>query len=179
MQSMSLVSQEPMILNESLRANITYGLKREVTDEAIYQALEYGQLREWVKRLPEGLDTVVGERGVQMSGGEKQRLALTRAFIKKADIIILDEATSALDTKTERRIQDAMDEVIQGRTAIVIAHRLSTIVSADHLVVIEEGHVVEQGSFDELMAKRGIFYGYWDAQKNAKLTIASEITHNT
>ena len=128
------------------------------------ETIRRARLEEMVARLPGGLETLVGDRGVKLSGGEKQRVAIARAFLKGAEILLLDEATSALDTRTERLVQEAIDECLEGRTAIVIAHRLSTVRGADSIVLVEEGKVVEQGTFDELLAARGSFYAYWEAQ---------------
>jgi ABC-type multidrug transport system fused ATPase/permease subunit len=117
-----------------------------------------------VKLLPEGLDTLVGDRGVKLSGGEKQRVSIARALLKKADILILDEATSSLDSETEKLVQEAIDEVIRGKTAIVIAHRLSTIKNAQKIVVIDQGTCVEEGTHEELLRKEGLFHRLWQEQ---------------
>ena len=162
---MALVSQDPMLFNDTLRANITYGLEGSVSDERLAAALRKAKLDELVAKLPEGLETLIGDRGAQLSGGEKQRVSIARAFLKEAEILILDEATSAMDTKTERSIQQAIDESIKENTVLVIAHRLSTIVNADKVVVIEDGRVAEQGTPAVLMEKQGKFYEYWQAQK--------------
>jgi ABC-type multidrug transport system fused ATPase/permease subunit len=115
--------------------------------------------------LPDGFNTVIGDRGVKLSGGEKQRLSIARAILRDVGIILLDEATSSLDSKTEKLIQEAIAEIIQERTSIVIAHRLSTVQKAHKIIVIENGAFVEEGSLEELLLKRGIFYGYWQEQK--------------
>jgi len=160
----ALVSQETFLFNESLRYNITYGLA-EVSEEQLQDTVERARLSEFVQSLPKGLDTLIGDRGVQLSGGEKQRVSIARALLKGAEILILDEATSSLDTKTEKLIQEAIDEAVRGRTTIVIAHRLSTIQHADHIVVIEQGRCLEQGALEELLAKKGTFYELWEEQK--------------
>jgi len=115
--------------------------------------------------LPEGVDTFAGDRGVRLSGGEKQRISIARAMLKKADVLLLDEATSALDTKTEAMIQGALHVLLEKKTSIVIAHRLVTIQHADHIVVLEKGKVAEQGSLEELLNRKGTFYNYWERQK--------------
>ena len=162
---MALVSQDPMLFNDTLKENIAYGLNGEVTDERLASAIKKARLDDFLAKLPEGLETTIGDRGVQLSGGEKQRVSIARAFLKEAEILILDEATSALDTITERSIQQAIDDSAQGHTILVIAHRLSTILNADKIVVIEAGRVAEQGTLNELMEKKGKFYEYWNAQR--------------
>lgn len=161
---MALVSQDTLLFNDTIAENIAYGFKN-VTRKQIEDAVAEASLSEFVAKLPQGLDTVVGDRGVQLSGGEKQRMSIARALLKGADILILDEATSSLDSRTEALIQSAIDRVTKGKTSIVIAHRLSTIKHADNIVVIEHGKCVEQGTLEELLAKKGVFHSYWEAQK--------------
>ncbi len=161
---MALVSQDTLLFNDTIGNNIAYGLK-DVTKKQIQTAVEEASLADFVAKLPQGLDTIVGDRGVQLSGGEKQRVSIARALLKGADILILDEATSSLDSRTEALIQTAIDRVTKGKTSIVIAHRLSTIKNADTIVVIEHGKCVEQGALEELLAKKGVFHSYWEAQK--------------
>jgi len=164
MRHIALVSQECFLLNETLRENITYGMQREVSDEEIFILLKKSRLRDFVMSLPDKLDTLIGDRGVKLSGGEKQRISIARAMLKGAEILILDEATSSLDSTTERLVQEAINEIIKDKTVIVIAHRLSTIRHADKIAVIENGEVVEQGSLDELLNKQGKFHKYWQEQ---------------
>lgn len=160
----ALVSQETLLLNDTLRNNITYGLS-DIDEKTLLDAVGRARLSELVAQLPQGLDTFIGDRGVKLSGGEKQRVSIARALLKRAEIIILDEATSSLDSHTEKLIQEAIDEAVSGRTAIVIAHRLSTIKHADKIVVLENGSVAEQGTLEELLAKRGTFFKLWEEQK--------------
>ena len=127
-----------------------------------------GTNREFIKRLPEGYDTLVGERGLKLSGGEKQRVAIARTILKAPPILILDEATSALDSHTEKEIQDALDMVSKNRTTLVIAHRLSTIVSADNILVLDGGRLVEQGTHAELMGNNGLYASLWNRQRQAE-----------
>jgi len=161
----ALVSQESQLFDDTLRNNIIYGIDRLITDEVINEAVRKARLDNFVAGLPHKLETDIGERGVQLSGGEKQRVAIVRALLKNPQILILDEATSSLDSATEKLVQDAINEVIKGRTAIVIAHRLSTIKNADKIVAIEMGRITETGSLNELLKKKGKFYQYWEEQK--------------
>ncbi|TSC80423.1 MAG: Xenobiotic-transporting ATPase [Candidatus Peregrinibacteria bacterium Gr01-1014_25] len=160
---MALVSQETLLLHESLRQNIAYG-QENVDEEQLRAVLRNARLDELVERLPQGWDTLIGDRGVKLSGGEKQRVSIARALLKGADILILDEATSSLDSTTEKIVQEAVEEAIRGKTAIVIAHRLSTIKNADHIVVIDGGRCVEQGTLEQLLEHNGKFAELWRAQ---------------
>lgn len=160
---MAVVSQDTLLLHDTLRSNIVYG-QDAVTEKELSEVVRRARLQDYVKLLPQGLDTLVGDRGVKLSGGEKQRVSIARALLKKADILILDEATSSLDSETEKLVQEAIDEVIRGKTAIVIAHRLSTIKNAQKIVVIDQGKCTEEGTHDELLAKQGLFYRLWQEQ---------------
>lgn len=164
LRSVALVSQETLLINDTLRNNICYGLSN-ISDDQIAEVLKRSRLESFVQDLPNGLETFIGDRGVMLSGGEKQRVSIARALLKDADILILDEATSSLDSTTEKLIQDAVDEAIKDRTAIVIAHRLSTIQNAHKIVVVENGSCVEQGPMDVLIKKKGVFSGLWQEQK--------------
>ncbi|MEI8229656.1 MAG: ABC transporter ATP-binding protein [Candidatus Peregrinibacteria bacterium] len=160
----ALVSQETQLFHSSLFQNVSYGLPH-VTVTQVEKAVAQARLTEYIRTLPLGLQTLVGDRGVKLSGGEKQRVSIARALLKGSEILILDEATSSLDSGTEHLIQEAINEAIKDKTAIVIAHRLSTIQHADRIVVIDHGHVAEQGTREELLAKHGIFYDLWEQQK--------------
>jgi ABC-type multidrug transport system fused ATPase/permease subunit len=160
----ALVSQETLLFHDSLRGNITYGIPG-ASEQALTEAVRRARLADFVQKLPHGLDTVIGDRGVKLSGGEKQRVSIARALLKGSEILILDEATSSLDAETERLIQEAMDDAMQGKTAIVIAHRLSTIRRAEKIIVIENGRCKEEGTLEELKAKGGTFSRLWEAQK--------------
>ena len=153
---MGLVTQDSILFNDTIKANIALG-KPEATDDEIIEALKIANAYEFVKDLPEGIYTNIGDSGNKLSGGQKQRLSIARAVLKNPPIMILDEATSALDTESERLVQIALENMMQNRTSIVIAHRLSTIQKADTIVVMHKGKIVEQGTHDELLAKNGTY----------------------
>ncbi|MDH5423810.1 MAG: lipid A export permease/ATP-binding protein MsbA [Gammaproteobacteria bacterium] len=157
-QHIAYVGQETIIFSTTLRDNIAYGLMNDASEEAILKAAESAHAMEFINELPDGLDTYVGDRGIQLSGGQRQRIAIARALLRDAPILILDEATSALDTESERHIQEALEELVKNRTTMVIAHRLSTIESADLIVVMDKGHIVEQGSHEELIKRENGSY---------------------
>ena len=161
----AVVSQESFLFNAPLRFNIAYGFSDELSDDAILKAVKKARLLDFINKLPEGLDTEVGDRGVKLSGGEKQRVSIARAILKGAQIIMLDEATSSLDSITEKLIQEALDDLIEGKTTIVVAHRLSTIQHADKVIVLEDGNVIEKGPLQELLDTKGRFYENWEQQK--------------
>ena len=150
-KNIAYVSQDVVLFNDSVRNNIAYGDKNDASDEAIWAAAEAAYAIEFIKDLPEKMDTIVGEDGARLSGGQRQRLAIARALLKNAKLLILDEATSSLDTRSERHIQSALDNVKRGRTSLIIAHRLSTIENADHIIVLDKGYIVEEGKHDELL----------------------------
>jgi ATP-binding cassette, subfamily B, bacterial MsbA len=154
-RQIALVSQQVVLFNGSVRENIAYGELRDASDENIRQALKNSNALDFVDELDEGLDTLIGDDGFLLSGGQRQRLAIARALLKDAPILILDEATSALDSESEKAIQSALEVLMQGRTTFVIAHRLSTIESADKIIVLDKGRIVESGSHDELLASGG------------------------
>ena len=163
-RQMAHVSQDTQLFNRSLRDNLTYGMDLEVSADRLAEVIRAARLGEVVDSLPKGLDTVVGDRGVQLSGGEKQRVSIARALLREPQILILDEATSALDATTERLVQEAIDELIVGKTVLVIAHRFSTIRNADCIVSIKDGQVQELGGFEELMKRGGSFSNLWRDQ---------------
>lgn len=156
-EQIAIVSQNVTLFNCSIRDNIAYGSLAAATDEEVYEAARAAHAHEFIEKLPQGYDTQVGENGVMLSGGQRQRLAIARAILKNAPVLILDEATSALDTESERHIQAAMEEVMKGRTTLVIAHRLSTIENVDSIVVIDDGNVLERGSHQQLLEAQGAY----------------------
>jgi subfamily B ATP-binding cassette protein MsbA len=155
--NIALVSQEVVLFNDTVAANIAYGQMREVPEAEIIAAAQAAHAMEFINEMPQGLNTLVGERGVKLSGGQRQRIAIARAILKDAPILILDEATSALDSESERHVQAALETLMQGRTSLVIAHRLSTIEKADRIIVMQKGMIVETGTHRELIAKDGVY----------------------
>ncbi|MFA5336716.1 MAG: ABC transporter ATP-binding protein [Candidatus Omnitrophota bacterium] len=162
---MALVSQDALLFNDTIKKNITYGLDRVIDESELVEIAKKARLYDFILKLPNRFNTYIGDRGVKLSGGEKQRVAIARALLKNAELLILDEATSSLDSKTEKLIQEAISEAARGKTTIVIAHRLSTIKNADKIVVMESGSFIEGGTLNELLAKKGKFYEYWQEQK--------------
>lgn len=164
----SIVTQEPILFNESVRDNIRYG-KMDATDCEIEDAAKAAYAFDFIQGFPKGFDTIIGELGSRLSGGEKQRLCIARALIKDAPILILDEATSALDSQAERVVQKALENLMKGRTSFLIAHRLSTIGYASRIVLLQNGSIKEQGTHDELMALKGEYYKLQALQAVRKL----------
>ena len=163
-KNIGIVQQDVFIFADTIRENIRYG-RPEATDAEIIEAAKRAEIYEDIMEMPDGFDTYVGERGTRLSGGQKQRLSIARIFLKNPRILILDEATSALDTITEQRIQSSFDALAKGRTAIIIAHRLATIRHADRIVVIEDGHVTETGTHQELLLKNGDYAALYRTQQ--------------
>src|SRR5213079_1608125 len=149
-----VVSQETYLFHESVRENLRFA-KPDATDAEIEAAADAARIHEMIAALPEGYDTVVGERGYRFSGGEKQRIAIARTILRNPPVLVLDEATSALDSQTERAVHEALDQLAEGRTTIAIAHRLSTVRDADQIVVLDQGRLVETGQHDELLHAGG------------------------
>ena len=160
---MGIVTQEVILFNDSIRANIAYG-QDNWPEEQIIEAAKAANAWEFINKFPDGLDSVIGDRGVRLSGGERQRLAIARAILKNPEFLIFDEATSSLDTESERLVQEAIDRLMTGRTAIVIAHRLSTIINAHKIIVLADGNIVEVGTHDELIALGGLYKSLHDKQ---------------
>ena len=161
--AIGMVPQDTVLFNDTIRYNIRYG-RPAATNEEVEAAAAHAQIADFIASLPKGYNTMVGERGLKLSGGEKQRVAIARTILKNPPILILDEATSALDTHTEREIQSALKAVSRDRTTIIIAHRLSTVVDADEIIVLEQGQIAERGSHDDLLARDGIYAAMWNRQ---------------
>lgn len=159
-----VVPQDTVLFNDTIYYNIAYG-RPEASRSEVEAAAKAAKIHDFIGQLPDGYETTVGERGLKLSGGEKQRVGIARTLLKNPPILLLDEATSALDSQTERDIQDSLHEMGRGRTVIIIAHRLSTIVDADQIVVLEDGQITERGSHDELLANKGRYYAMWHRQQ--------------
>ena len=162
--NIALVSQEVALFNDTVAANIAYGQAAGASREAIERAATAAHALEFIRAMPQGFDTLIAENGVRLSGGQRQRLAIARTVLKDAPILILDEATSALDSESEKHVQAALEQLMQGRTTIVIAHRLSTIENADRIVVLDKGEIAEIGTHAELLAKGGIYANLYGIQ---------------
>ena len=162
-QNISYVGQDTILFNDTIKNNISYG-KQNVSDEQINNALKQSYSQEFIKEMPEGINTEIGENGVLLSGGQRQRLAIARAFLKDSKILIFDEATSSLDTVSEKFIQKALDSLKEGRTTIVIAHRLSTVESANKIIVMDNGKIVEVGNHKDLIDREGFYYKLYNSQ---------------
>ena len=164
--AIGMVPQDTVLFNDTILYNIRYG-RPEASDREVREAARLAQIHDFIMALPRGYDSLVGERGLKLSGGEKQRVAIARTILKAPPILMLDEATSALDSHTEKEIQDALERVARQRTSLVIAHRLSTVVHADNIIVLDHGEVVEQGTHLELLARGGLFASLWARQREA------------
>src|ERR1700761_586354 len=165
--SIGMVPQDTVLFNDTIRYNIRYG-RWDATDEEVEGAAQAAQIDNFIRMSPHGYETEVGERGLKLSGGEKQRVAIARTILKGPPILLLDEATSALDSHTEREIQDELDRVSKNRTTLVIAHRLSTIVGADEIIVLDQGVIVERGTHQQLLASGGLYASMWNRQREAE-----------
>lgn len=161
--SIGIVAQDPFLFDGTIRDNLLLA-KEDAREEALWQALEGAHIHEFVRQLPKQMETMIGERGIRLSMGEKQRITIARVLLKNPRVVILDEATSSVDTATERKIQEALENLMTNRTVLVIAHRLSTVRKADQIVVLKKGRVVEQGTHDSLLHKKGEYYHFWRMQ---------------
>jgi ATP-binding cassette subfamily B protein len=165
--AIGMVPQDTVLFNDTIRYNIRYG-RWDATDEEVETAAQMAQIDGFIKLSPLGYETEVGERGLKLSGGEKQRVAIARTVLKAPPILVLDEATSALDSHTEHEIQEALERVSRNRTSLVIAHRLSTIVGADEIIVLDQGRIAERGTHGQLLAANGLYASMWNRQREAQ-----------
>ncbi len=156
-QQIALVDQEIFLFHDTIANNIRYS-RPDASDAEVWLALEQAYAADFIQQMPQGLETVIGDRGVRLSGGQRQRLCIARAILRNASILLLDEATSALDTQSETVVQDALENLMRGRTTFVIAHRLSTVMHADEILVMQDGRIVERGNHAELFAGRGYYF---------------------
>ena len=167
-----MVPQETYLFAGTIRDNIRFG-KLDATDEEVEEAAKLANAHDFILSQPEGYETHLGERGVNLSGGQAQRVALARAFLKNPSILILDEATSALDSETETLIQQSLERLMKNRTTFMIAHRLSTVVNADRIIALEKGRIVEAGKHEDLIEKKGLYYQLYTAQHKKELEQAA------
>jgi ATP-binding cassette subfamily B protein len=165
--AIGMVPQDTVLFNDTIRYNIRYG-RWDASDAEVEAAAQLAQIDGFIRMAPKGYETQVGERGLKLSGGEKQRVAIARTVLKAPPILVLDEATSALDSHTEHEIQGALDRVSRNRTSLVIAHRLSTIVGADEIIVLDQGRIAERGTHSQLLAKSGLYASMWNRQREAQ-----------
>jgi len=171
-QQIGIVPQDTVLFNDSLLENVRYG-RPNASDDEVNKAIELAYLSHFVASLPDGVNTMVGERGLKLSGGEKQRVAIARTILKNPAILVFDEATSSLDSRSEQAILTAIESVSKNRTSLVIAHRLSTIVNADNIIVLKQGEIVEQGTHQQLLTNQGNYYNMWKIQQASETTSAN------
>lgn len=164
-KAIGIVPQDTVLFNNTLYYNIAYG-RPDASREEVEAVIKLAHLEQFIKELPEGLDALVGERGLKLSGGEKQRIAIARVLLKKPIIYVFDEATSALDTNTERDIQQSLEAISTHATTLIIAHRLSTVIYADTIIVLDKGRIVEQGTHQELLTSQGMYFKLWKKQQS-------------
>jgi ATP-binding cassette subfamily B protein len=172
-RAIGIVPQDTVLFNDSIFNNVQYG-NPEASTSAVWEAIRLAQLGDFISQLAEGAQTMVGERGLKLSGGEKQRVAIARTILKNPSILVFDEATSALDSKTERGILEAIRELALGHTSLVIAHRLSTVVDADRILVLDKGRIVESGTHTSLLAEQGLYASMWHIQQQEKSRLNAE-----
>jgi ABC-type transport system involved in Fe-S cluster assembly fused permease/ATPase subunit len=166
-----VVPQDTVLFNDSIYYNIAYG-RPDAPSEEVMEAARRAQLKDFIAKLPDGYATRVGERGLKLSGGEKQRVAIARVILKNPELLIFDEATSSLDSRTEHEIQANLRQVSAHRTTLIIAHRLSTVVDADEILVLDDGQIVERGTHENLLARAGTYAAMWDRQQRAAERLA-------
>jgi ATP-binding cassette subfamily B protein len=172
-----IVEQEPFLFSRTIRENVAYGVGREVTQEEIEEAAQAAAIHDVIMSFPDQYDTLVGEKGVTLSGGQKQRIAIARTLLKDPRILILDDSTSSVDTETESVIQEALGRLMKGRTSLVIAHRIQTIMRADKILVMDRGHIVQEGNHRELIGRDGLYKRIYDLQARIEHEVEREIDH--
>jgi len=176
-ERIGIVEQEPFLFSRSIRENITIGLAREVSDEEVHAAARAAAVHEVILGFPKGYDTVVGERGVTLSGGQKQRLALARTLLRDPQLLLLDDTTSSVDTETETEIQAALQGLMQGRTTFIIAHRIQSLMTADLILVLERGRIVQRGTHEELLRQPGVYRRVHEVQGRIDEELEREVSH--
>jgi ATP-binding cassette subfamily B protein len=174
-QHIGIVMQEPFLFSRTIRENITYGVSREVSEEEVIAAAKAAAAHDFITSFPKGYDTEVGERGVTLSGGQKQRITIARTLLKNPRILILDDATSSVDTETEGEIREALQRLMQDRTTFVIAHRIQSVMTADLVLVLDHGRIVQRGTHDELVAQEGIYRRVYDLQARIEADLEAEL----
>jgi ATP-binding cassette subfamily B protein len=174
-QQIGIVEQEPFLFSRTIRENITYGVERDVSDAEVMGAAHAAAIHDSILTFPDGYDTLVGEKGVTLSGGQKQRIAIARTLLKDPCILILDDSTSSVDTETEAEIREALDHLMVGRTTFIIAHRIQSLMSADLILVLDKGRIVQRGSHDTLMAQEGIYHRIYDMQARIEVELEQEL----
>jgi ATP-binding cassette subfamily B protein len=176
-QNIGIVEQEPFLFSRTLRENIKYGVRREVDQDEIEAAARAAAIHETIVEFPDGYDTLVGERGVTLSGGQKQRVAIARTLLKDPRILILDDSTSSVDTETEVEIRKALERLMHGRTTFIIAHRIQSVMSADLILVLKDGRVVQKGRHDILVNQEGIYRDIFSMQTRLEMDLEQELAH--
>jgi ATP-binding cassette subfamily B protein len=174
-QQIGIVEQEPFLFSRTIRDNITYGVSRSVDDPEIEAVARAAAIHNFVLDFPEGYDTLVGERGVTLSGGQKQRIAIARTMLKNPRILIMDDATSSVDMETEAAIRESLKKLMQGRTSFNIAHRIQSVMSADLILVLDNGRILQSGTHEELIRKKGLYRGIYDIQMKIESELESEL----